>query len=317
MEVCVAVKTSGPAAHLSVRPYAGQDEQAVLALVNADRLPGQPEATAAMLAETLAGRSPVDGGWWAELDPPCTVVVHDDADEVLGVASYATRPSDGAGLILWLHCLEDQALAERLIASAFDALGPRTMFAFEFASALTLGLEGLAAAHRPATRRALEGAGFTARDLWRYMHAPLPIADLPHASGYTVIESDDPPGKQLELRDSGEVIAQATVGTPVAGIGVLWWISVVPAARGRGHGSALLGSALDLLAGLGADQVILYVDDDAPSDHSERDRTAANRMYERAGLMQVDRLFSFTRRPEGTSWDGGVRRHPGDLCDHS
>jgi hypothetical protein len=37
----------------------------------------------------------------------------------------------------------------------------------------------------------------------------------------------------------------------------------------------MLGSALDVLAGLGATEVILYVDDDAPpGDH--RDRTAAN-----------------------------------------
>lgn len=62
------------------------------------------------------------------------------------------------------------------------------MFAFEFASALTLGLEGLAAGHRPRTRRALERAGFTARDLWRYMGAPLPIAGLPHTAPMNAIE---------------------------------------------------------------------------------------------------------------------------------
>ncbi|MEU6230808.1 GNAT family N-acetyltransferase [Streptomyces sp. NPDC047042] len=294
----MAITSSGSATQLSVRPYAAEDEPAVLALVNADRLPGQPEANVDMLAEALAGRSPVDGGWWAELDPPATDVVHDGAGEVLGVVSYAHRSSDGAGLILWLHCFEDEeTLAKALIARALDRLGPRTVYAFEFASALTHGLEGLPSRHRPATRRALEAAGFTDRDLWRYMHAPLPIAGLPHADGYTVTEIEDPPGKRLEVRDAGEVIAEATIGRPVAGAGVLWWISVVPAARGRGTGPALLGSALDLLTGLGADEVILYVDDDAPPGDSERDRTAANRMYDRAGLREVDRLFSFTRRP--------------------
>lgn len=294
----MAIMTFGSATQLSVRPYAAEDERAVLALINADRLPGQPETTAVMLAEALAGRSPVDGGWWAELDLPVTDVVHDALGDVLGVVSYTTRPSDGAGFILWLHCFEgDQALTEALITRTLDQLGPRTVHAFEFASALTLGLEGLPVRNRPATRQALREAGFTGRDLWRYLHAPLPIAGLPHAADYTVTESEDPPGKRLEIREGGELVAEATIGRPVAGIGVLWWISVSPAARGRGLGPALLGSALDLLAGLGADEVILYVDDDAPPGDPERDRSAANRMYDRAGLLEVDRLFSFTRQP--------------------
>lgn len=71
------------------------------------------------------------------------------------------------------------------------------------------------------------------------------------------------------------------------GIGVLWWVSVTPHARGRGLGSGLLGSSLDLLTALGADQVILYVDDDAPNGDPERDRTAANRMYDKVGLTEM------------------------------
>ncbi|WP_240677083.1 hypothetical protein [Actinacidiphila soli] len=61
----MAITIVGAAAQLSARPYAGGDQDTVLALVEADRLPGQPEATPAMLAAALAGRSPVDGGWWA------------------------------------------------------------------------------------------------------------------------------------------------------------------------------------------------------------------------------------------------------------
>lgn len=57
----------------------------------------------------------------------------------------------------------------------------------------------------------------------------------------------------------------------------------------------MLGSALKRLAELGAREVILYVDDDAPRGDPERDRTAANRMYDRAGLTEIDRLYSFTR----------------------
>ncbi|OEJ23066.1 hypothetical protein AR457_38430 [Streptomyces agglomeratus] len=59
-----------------------------------------------------------------------------------------------------------------------------------------------------------------------------------------------------------------------------------PAATGQ------LGSALDALTGLGAKEPILYVDDDAPPGE-ERDRTAANRLYESAGFTEIDRLYSY------------------------
>ncbi|WP_285740295.1 GNAT family N-acetyltransferase [Kitasatospora phosalacinea] len=290
--------TTGPAMGLSVRPYEAADQDAVLALVNADRLTGQPESTASMLADALAGKSQVDAGWWEELDAPSTDIVHDASGRVLGVISYAVRSSDGTGLLLWLHCREDQAIASALITHVVRELGDRMILAFEFASALTLGLEGLPVGHRPETRQALELAGFSGRNLWRYMHSPLPIAGLPHTASYTVSECEEPPGKQLEIRgDNGELMAEATIGRPVAGIGVLWWISVTPAHRGRGLGPALMGSCLDLLAGLGASEVILFVDDDAPADDVERSRAAANLMYDRAGLVEVDRLWSFSRRP--------------------
>ncbi|MEU9946436.1 GNAT family N-acetyltransferase, partial [Streptomyces lavendulae] len=243
----MTITTPRARTQLSVRSYQDGDEAAVLDLVTADRLPGQPPTTAAMLAEALAGRSPVDGGWWAELQAPVTEVICDETSTVLGAVSYATRPGDGAGFILWLHCHEDQVLTEALITRALDQLGQRTVHAFEFASALTLGLEGLPARHRPVTRRVLEAAGFTGRNLWRYMRADLPVTGLPHVAHCTVTDCQDPPGKRLEVREGGEPLAEATIGRPTAGIGVLWWIGVTPAARGRGLGLALLGSALDLL----------------------------------------------------------------------
>ncbi|WP_340555934.1 GNAT family N-acetyltransferase [Streptomyces sp. GSL17-111] len=285
------------ARRVSVRPYDdAADREAVLSLIAADRLVGQPVGTSGMLTEALAGRSAVDAGWWAELDPPVTDLAQDAAGQVLGVVSYATRASDGAGLILWLHCCEDHGVAQALVAHVLGRLGSRTVFAFEFASALTAGLEGLPVRHRAATQAALEEAGFAGRDLWRYMHRPLPAADLPRAAQVHVRDCEELPGKQVEIREGGEVLAQATIGRPEAGIGVLWWISVTPTARGRGLGMGLLGTSLDLLTGLGADEVILYVDDNAPGD-PERDRTAANALYDRAGFREVDRLFSFTRQP--------------------
>lgn len=65
--------------------------------------------------------------------------------------------------------------------------------------------------------------------------------------------------------------------------------------RGRGLGRAMLGSALDVLSGLGARKAILYVDDDAPPG-DERDRAAANALYESAGFAEVDRLYSYSTR---------------------
>ncbi len=50
------------------------------------------------------------------------------------------------------------------------------MYAFEFAAALSLGLEGLPVGRRPVTRKALEAAGFSGGDLWRYLHRRLPEA---------------------------------------------------------------------------------------------------------------------------------------------
>lgn len=69
------------------------DTDGVLAAINADRLPGQPIANPRMLSEARSGRSPVDAGWWAELDAPGVDVTTDTTGRILGVVSYATRPA--------------------------------------------------------------------------------------------------------------------------------------------------------------------------------------------------------------------------------
>ncbi len=280
---------------LAVRRYTAADEAAVLRLINADRLPGQPAVTPGMLAEALAGRSTVDSNWWKELDPPITEVAETTGGEVIGVVSSATRPADGAGVVPWLHCAEDPSVARALIQHAISRLGDRTIHAFDFATALSLGLEGLPRRHRPATHAALTAAGFTGEDLWRYLRASLPLDGLPRAGNVQAGPADDGIGTQLEIRQGGKVLAEATVGPPFQAIAVLRWISVDPALRGQGLGRQLLGTALDLMSRQGAEQVILYVDDDAPASDPERDRTAANAMYDRAGFAEVDRLWSYRR----------------------
>ncbi|WP_229699073.1 GNAT family N-acetyltransferase [Wenjunlia tyrosinilytica] len=110
------------------------------------------------------------------------------------------------------------------------------------------------------------------------------------------VEHLSPDQRRLVLTDRRNTIAEATIGLPHQGTGVLWWIGVEPAARGRGLGTAMLGTAVDVLTALGATEVILYVDDDAPPG-DDRDRRAANALYEAAGFEEIDRLHSYARQP--------------------
>lgn len=74
---------------------------------------------------------------------------------------------------------------------------------------------------------------------------------------------------------------------------MIGWLGVDPAARGRGLGAALLAAGLWHLAEHGTRDAVLYVDDDEPG--CDRDRRAANRLYDRFGFCEVDRLHSYTR----------------------
>lgn len=280
---------------MTARGCTAADNEAVLAAINADRIPGQPICTAAMLAEAVAGRSTVDSGWWAELDQPSVDVLCAADGVVRGAVSYARRRRDGAGLILWLHGYEDQAVVAALIDHAIARLTVvGTLAAFEFASALSVGLEGLPIRHRPTTRAELTARGFTEADLWRYLHRTLPASDLPTAPNAHVSPDQERPGWVVELRaPDGNVLGDAQVSVAAPGLGVLWWIGVGAAHRGQRLGWSLLGTALDALYRQGASEVILFVDDDASADDPERGRGAANAMYDRAGFIEVDRLCSY------------------------
>jgi ribosomal protein S18 acetylase RimI-like enzyme len=281
---------------LVARPMRDHHESVVLGLINADRLPGQPVCTEEMLREAVAGRSPVDAAWWDELDQVDVEVVEDATGAVVGVVSSATRPRDRAGLVLWLHGREDPTVIGFLLDLVLGRWRDRPVVdAFDFATALGLGLEALPIRHRAATRVVLESRGFSGHDLWRYMHLPLARPGVPPAASVRVdVTAPEPTKRSLQIRAGGAALAEATIGVPLDGIGVLWWIGVDPMARGRGLGRELLGCALDQLSALGATEVILYVDDDEPG--GDRDRAAANRLYETAGFVEVDRLMSFRLR---------------------
>ncbi|MGW6862977.1 GNAT family N-acetyltransferase [Streptomyces sp. NPDC054901] len=283
-----------PALRAALRPYTTADAEAVLDLVNADRLPGQPTTTPEMLTEALAGRSPIDAGWWAELTPPTTHVALDPRGRVVGVISWAQRPKDDTGLILWLHCREDTATADALISHALTALGPRPVEAFHFATALTRGVEALPVDHRPVTHAALRRAGLAGEFLWRYFLIDLPAPNLPQADGTRMRpEPGDDRAMRLEVREQGRVVAESVVGLPVEGVGALWWIGVLPDVRGQGIGRKLLGSALEMLRAHQAASVFLYVEANA-TPGGEGDRTAATALYRSAGFREIDRLHSYS-----------------------
>jgi GNAT superfamily N-acetyltransferase len=269
------------------RAFHDDDIAEVVDMINADHVPGQSVCTPAMLEEAMAGRSPVDSGWWAELDQVA----------VRGVVSYARRRDADTAVILWLHGREEPATVDALLDRATRRLtGSTTVDAFEFASALTVGLEGLPVKHRQTTRKAFRAQGFTESALWRYMHRDLPATELPVAATAQVVPSLDNPGWLIQQRQPDGTRARRGKGIDrCAGLGVLWWIAIEPQHRGHGLGRPLLGSALHVLHREGAREVILFVDDDAPLDDLERGRGAANARYDRAGFVKVDRLCSYRR----------------------
>ncbi|KIQ64652.1 hypothetical protein TR51_10525 [Kitasatospora griseola] len=298
----MAVGGADPAVRLSTRPYRASDRAAVLALVADDRLTGQPEATPAMLAEAIGGRSPVDAERWAELDTPHTEVVCDETGQVLGAVSCATRRTDQAGLILWLHAGEDLAVTRALVELALSRLGGRTVHAFELPIALSLGMRGLPVRSRPVTRRALGEAGFSVGRQWRYLHRMLPHrGDAGEVRTYPIAEvtaTSRPTGRRLLLREpDGAPVGEAVVGEPVDGIGVLWWIAIDPEHRARGLGANLAEQCCSVLAANGAHEVIAYLDEDAPASGRQCDTVAASHLLGARGFREMGRLSSFSRRP--------------------
>lgn len=125
------------------------------------------------------------------------------------------------------------------------------------------------------------------------LEALLAAPELPVDAAAAVTPCQDPPGWRIERRDADQLIGEAVVTAPVQGIGSLSWISIEASARGHGLARPLLGRALEVLWEHGAREVILYVDDDEPD--GERDRTAANRLYDTSGFTEIDRLHSYTR----------------------
>ncbi|MFD6826980.1 hypothetical protein ACFWC5_42740 [Streptomyces sp. NPDC060085] len=265
---------------VQVREFDSRDRSAVLRLVREDMLPGRPTVTGVVLDHVLEQEGMV-----------CDVLTS-VTGEVLGVVGWALHAADAAGLVLWLHCRDDeQRLAEVLVQHVLGQFGRRQAYAYTEATALAP--IGLPVFHRPGTRRALEACGFSGTEHARYLHHHLDtlssrlyaIADLtacPGASGW-----------RLNLRErDGTQIGEAHISEPVDGTAELDWIILTPQRRHLGH--ILLEQCLTNLADRGIDHVTTCID--APDDdHLYREDVI--HLHQAAGFTEVDHLYTYTRCP--------------------
>jgi ribosomal protein S18 acetylase RimI-like enzyme len=277
-----------------------EELQPIIEVVNADLLPGQPPCGRHGLDTALRGESPVDSGWWRELGNVQAVVAR-RAGAIVGAASYAVAPTDRSGWLLWLHAQESRAVVEALVDHVLGELtGSSHLYAFWIATALSLGLEALPVEQRPVTHEVLLSRGLVGRDSWRYLVLPVERAALNGQEEPASILSTSRPGEmpawRLVVGDGDAPVAAAEVALGADGCGVLWWIDVEPAQRGRGIGRRLLRQALRFLALRGATSVAAFVDHDDPR---ERDPRPILRLLGSAGFQEVDRLWSYEspRRP--------------------
>jgi ribosomal protein S18 acetylase RimI-like enzyme len=281
------------------RPLGPDDVEALCALVDRDRLPGQPACTPERVATALAGRSTADPWWWRELATMRTIGVEDSAGSLVGAGALGRRPS-GDRYLLWLHGGEVPEVVEAVLWPLLRGVRRGDpLFAFWSATELTVGLEGLPREHRPATHEALLGRGFTGEDRWLYLTAPsaseepeVPFRRRGHGTEVRV-----------ELEVDGHPVGGAELSLPSPGVGVVWWLEIEPEFRRRGLGRQLLRAARSVLTEQDVDEVVLFVDHDDPK---VRDRRPALELYLAEGFTVVDHLWSY-RRGDGEADPGGGR----------
>ncbi|WP_420082695.1 GNAT family N-acetyltransferase (plasmid) [Streptomyces sp. JL4002] len=287
-----AIMSVSSGARMSVRPYELRDLVRVLELVEGDRLPGRPAVTAEMFGHSLVGCHPGDAAP-ALLQEPRTDVVIDGSGEVVGAVGWALHASSGEGLLLWLHCLEDdQQVAQVLVRHVLEQAGRRTVCAFGGPTAMSFA--GLPVRNRRGTAVALEAAGFSREDGWRYLYCRFDeLRRLPYEV-VDIIESPDPYGWYLRLREKdGTHIGKAVVSRPTVGTAVLEWISLTPGADRPGY--FLLRQCLAHLADRGIRELVVLLN--AHSDFSGDSQDLAWQFHRQAGFQEVDQLHPYTRRP--------------------
>ncbi|MGW3137776.1 GNAT family N-acetyltransferase [Streptomyces sp. NPDC001139] len=260
------------------------DHLPVLALIRADRLPGQPITDMQLLTgQVRRGLAQVT-----------TLVVSDADDRIHGVVQCAVRASDEAGLISWLHAREDFDTLAVLIAAARAHLGPvRVVYASTGPSqkpdTLPSALPGIAEHLRPGTTRALRAAGFTPATSRHYFQHPLtPTPARPLFPLAQMRPMTDPPGVQLTLTETdGSALATAILHNYDSDHWQLWHLAVRADRRHRGIGSHLLAQCLYLAHQHGAQSL---------AAHTDENDTVAPRLLLAGGLTKVDTLTIHHRR---------------------
>ncbi|MFE0654064.1 GNAT family N-acetyltransferase [Streptomyces sp. NPDC059534] len=257
---------------MSARRYAHADQDAVLALLQADRLPGLPPAAPFLLDQPPSGPG-------ADLTE--TFLLLGPAGRAVGAVRCGVRPGDDAGMIWWLHGGEDFGVIASLLALARAHLGERRpLYAFG-ASPDPAGLPGLPVRHRPVTVRALQAAGFVPDDATWYFRRLVTVPRRP--PGYPLAEVtalSDPPGWRLKMTDTGgRLLATAVLHAPGDGTAALARLAVHPTHQGRDTGERLLAQCLHLAAGHHATDVTART--------NAGDHTAA-RLLAAAGFALID-----------------------------
>jgi ribosomal protein S18 acetylase RimI-like enzyme len=284
---------------LQIRSWIRSDIPALLSLLAVDQLPTQPACTRQDLKLALTGQGTIDRPWWDTLKTVQTIVATRGQD-IVGAASYGLQkheapeiiPADGSGYILWLHAREDPEVIEALLTAIEQALPPcPCLYAFWFATPLTLGLEGLPVTSRLMTHQALLAHGFTGQDDWLYLAGPLSPPFPPQTEPRAEVVATAS-GWMLLLREQGEILAEADISRGKGLIGHLRWLWVREDQRGRGLGTGIFRQACTQLYLAGARFMVIYVDHDDPA---QRDRNAAIRLYQRSGFPVIDHLWSYWR----------------------
>jgi ribosomal protein S18 acetylase RimI-like enzyme len=272
---------------LKLRPLGPADAAAICALVDADRLPGQPACTPERVMAVLTGRSTLDAWSWRQLATMRVLGAESGSGELVGAGAVGRRPS-GLRHLLWLHAHEDRQVVDALLVNLLRGVRlADPVSAFSLGTELTVGLEGLPVEARAATHEAMLARGFTGTERWLYLRGiePSPAPAQPfRRRGVSDI--------RVELAPGGTAVGNAELGLPVPGLGVIWWLEIDPDQRRQGHGRQLLRAARQVLADAGATETILFVDRDSPG---APDRRPALALYLSEGFVIVDRLWSYRR----------------------
>lgn len=285
-----------------IRPMARSHLGAVLAVVDADRLLGQPSCSVRQLLGAAGLRDAVAGAAAGSLRPPGeawtpqTVVAI--GDRVLGAVCFAHR--EDVGVIRWLHAHERPGVVGRLLDHAIGRLARCESLQVFGADGIGPATAGLADA-RATTQEALAVRGFVARPAGRYLHhamasAPLAAPEGPDL-GVTRIDAAVY-GNQHRLTVTGprgDRLAEVTVSVLAPGHGMLHWIEVHPGHRGRGLGGRLLRVCLGRLHDLGVRHVIGHLDDHNLTADDGNGRIGAHIICSRAGFTTGAQLSTYYR----------------------